>query len=41
MAAYALPYKLNIVVAIAAAVAMGLLIDHGTPKPAAPLDDKT
>ena len=45
VAAYALPFKLNIVVAIAAAVAMGLLIDHGTPrradsKPEA-LDDKT
>ena len=31
VAAYALPLKLNIVVAIAAAVAVGLLIDHGTP----------
>ena len=30
IAAYALPYKLNIVVAIATAVAMGLLMDHGT-----------
>jgi predicted branched-subunit amino acid permease len=29
VAAYALPFKLNIVVAIAAAVAIGLLIDHG------------
>jgi hypothetical protein len=41
VAAYALPFKLNIVVAIAAAVAMGLLIDHSTPRRAAPLDDKT
>ncbi len=30
VAAYALPFKLNIVVAIATAVAMGLLMDHGT-----------
>lgn len=30
IAAYALPYKLNIVVAIATAVAMGLLMDHGS-----------
>ena len=29
IAAYALPFKLNIVVAIATAVAMGLLMDHG------------
>jgi predicted branched-subunit amino acid permease len=41
VAAYALPFKLNIVVAIAAAVAMGLLIDHGTPRRAIPLDDRT
>ena len=41
VAAYALPFKLNIVVAIAAAVAMGLLIDHSTPRKAAPVDDKT
>lgn len=41
VAAYALPLKLNIVVAIAAAVAMGLLIDHTTPRAAAPVDDKT
>jgi predicted branched-subunit amino acid permease len=45
VAAYALPFKLNIVVAIAAAVAMGLLIDHGPPRRAPPpdgaLDDKT
>lgn len=36
VAAYALPYKLNIVVAIAAAVAIGLLIDHGPLKPRPP-----
>jgi hypothetical protein len=40
-----MPFKLNIVVAIAAAVAMGLLIDHGTPRRAPPpdgaMDDKT
>ena len=41
VAAYAMPFKLNIVVAIAAAVAMGLLFDHGTPKRPAPVDDKT
>jgi len=42
VAAYALPLKLNIVVAIAAAVAMGLLIDHTSRLRAAePLDDKT
>jgi predicted branched-subunit amino acid permease len=41
VAAYALPFKLNIVVAIASAVAMGLLIDHTRPRPALPLDDKT
>ena len=42
VAAYAMPFKLNIVVAIAAAVAMGLLIDHRPPSRAAtPLDDKT
>ncbi len=41
VAAYALPFKLNIVVAIAAAVAMGLLIDRSTPKDAQPLDDRT
>ena len=32
VAAYALPFKLNIVVAIAAAVAMGLLMDRGRPR---------
>ena len=41
VAAFALPFKLNIVVAIAAAVAMGLLIDHSTPRPAQPVDDRT
>ena len=41
VAAYALPFKLNIVVAIAAAVAMGLLIDHTGSKPVLPLDDET
>jgi predicted branched-subunit amino acid permease len=41
VAAYALPYRLNIVVAIAAAVAMGLLIDHTRGRDAQPLDDKT
>lgn len=35
VAAYALPLKLNIVVAIAAAVAIGLLMDQGTPRPPA------
>ena len=33
VAAYALPFKLNIVVAIATAVAMGLLMDHGSKQP--------
>jgi predicted branched-subunit amino acid permease len=41
VAAYALPYKLNIVVAIAAAVAMGLLIDHTRTRAPLPLDDRT
>ncbi|MEO5735053.1 MAG: AzlC family ABC transporter permease [Rubrivivax sp.] len=41
VAAYALPFKLNIVVAIAAAVAMGLLIDHSVPRRVAPVDDRT
>ena len=39
VAAYALPFKLNIVVAIATAVAIGLLIDHST-KAAPAVDDK-
>lgn len=34
VAAYALPLRLNIVVAIAAAVAMGVLIEHMRPTPA-------
>jgi predicted branched-subunit amino acid permease len=41
VAAYALPLKLNIVVAIAAAVAIGLLIDHTAPRRAEPADDAT
>jgi len=41
VAAYAMPFKLNIVVAIATAVAMGLLIDHTRARQAVPLDDKT
>ena len=41
VAAYALPYKLHIVVAIAAAVAIGLLMDHTAPRAAVPLDDRT
>ena len=40
VAAYALPFKLNIVVAIAAAVAIGLLIDH-TTKESPAVDDRT
>jgi predicted branched-subunit amino acid permease len=41
VAAFALPFKLNIVVAIATAVAVGLLIDHTRPRPPQPLDDRT
>jgi predicted branched-subunit amino acid permease len=41
VAAYALPLKLNIVVAIAAAVALGLLIDHTTPRAVEPEEDLT
>jgi predicted branched-subunit amino acid permease len=41
VAAYALPLKLNIVVAIAAAVAMGLLIDHTSSREARPVEDST
>ena len=41
VAAYALPFKLNIVVAIAAAVAMGLLIDHTSTRKTDPMDDRT
>jgi len=35
VAAFALPFKLNIVVAIAAAIAIGILLDHFTPAPVA------
>ena len=41
VAAFALPFKLNIVVAIAASVAMGLLIDHTRPRAPLPLEDRT
>lgn len=41
VAAYALPLKLNILVAIAAAVVVGLLIDHTTARPAEPEEDLT
>ena len=41
IAAAALPLKLNVVVAIVAAVVVGLLIDHVTPKPALPVEDRT
>lgn len=41
VAAYALPLKMNILVAIASAVAIGLLIDHTTPRDAQPVEDKT
>jgi predicted branched-subunit amino acid permease len=43
VAAYSLPLKLNIVVAIAAAVAIGVLMDHFAPPllRAAPVEDKT
>ena len=47
IAAYALPFKLNIVVAIATAVAMGLLMDQGPQRlggkrlPTPPLDERT
>ena len=41
VAAYALPLKLNILAAIAAAVAIGLLLDHTTPRAAVPAEDKT
>ena len=41
VAAFALPFKLNIVVAIAAAVAMGLLINHTRPRAPLPLEDRT
>ncbi len=41
VAAYALPLKLNILVAIAAAVSVGLLIDHRTARAAQPAADAT
>ena len=41
VAAYALPLKLNIVVAIAAALAIGLLIDHTSSTKAQPSEDPT
>ncbi len=41
VAAYALPLKLNILVAIAAAVVVGLLVDHTTRRPARPEEDLT
>ena len=41
VAAFALPFKLNIVVAIAAAVAMGLVIDRARPREVRALDDST
>jgi hypothetical protein len=41
VATVALPLKLNVVVAIAAAVAIGLLMDHVTPVEAKPLEDET
>ncbi|MBX3645915.1 MAG: AzlC family ABC transporter permease [Rubrivivax sp.] len=41
VAAFALPLKLNILVAIVAAVVVGLLIDHTTRRPAEPEEDLT
>ena len=41
VATFALPLKLNILVAIAAAVVIGLLIDHTTLRPAEPEEDLT
>lgn len=41
VAAYALPLKLNILVAIAAAVVAGLIVDHGMPRGSAAVEDKT
>jgi predicted branched-subunit amino acid permease len=41
VATYALPLKLNILVAIAAAVVVGLLIDHTTSRPVQPEEDLT
>jgi len=37
IATVALPLKLNVVVAIAAAIVAGLLIDHVTPREAKPI----
>jgi len=39
--AYALPFKLNILVAIAAAVGVGLMIDHAAPWVVKPVEDRT
>ena len=41
VAAYALPLRLNILVAIAAAVVIGLVMDHTTPRRAEPAEDRT
>jgi predicted branched-subunit amino acid permease len=41
VAAYALPLKLNILVAIASAVVVGLVIDHRKPGPAHAEEDMT
>jgi predicted branched-subunit amino acid permease len=41
VAAYALPLKLNILVAIAAAVAIGVLMDHAAPRRAGPSKPST
>ncbi|ODU10867.1 MAG: branched-chain amino acid ABC transporter permease [Rubrivivax sp. SCN 71-131] len=39
--AYALPLKLNVLAAIVAAVAAGLLVDHRSTRTVLPLDDRT
>jgi hypothetical protein len=41
VATFALPLRLNILVAIAAAVVVGLLIDHSTQRTAQPGEDLT
>ncbi|MFT3817976.1 MAG: AzlC family ABC transporter permease [Rubrivivax sp.] len=41
VASYGLPYKLNIVLAVAAAIVVGMLMDHRTPTGAAIADDRT
>jgi predicted branched-subunit amino acid permease len=41
LAAYTLPFKLHIVVAIGAAVVLGLWIDHRTPRRVEPEEDLT